>query len=524
MKRKRKFFVADKAPLLGGSKMCHEGVGGGFQCAGYHKPTPGPSEEGSIIALVPPTTTCHKRLHSFATRHILALTTAILLSAGAQALPNFILINTDDQGYADTGAYGAKDFETPHLDQMAREGIRFTNFYCPANACSPSRAALMTGSYPVRVGIPHVLGPSKSRPDKPAVGLNPDEITIAEVLKTKGYATACVGKWHLGDIPKFLPTNQGFDSFFGLPYSNDMWPKHPTAKHFPDLPLMEGTKVLEVNPDMNQLTTRYTERALSFIQNNAKRPCFLYLAHSMPHVPLGVSDKFRGKSKQGMYGDVIMEIDWSVGEIIRTLKELGIDDNTMIIFTSDNGPWLSYGDHAGSALPLREGKGTTWDGGHRVPCIVRWPGQIPAGQVSDAMVANFDFLPTIATRASAAAPSDRIIDGKDLWPILRGESNVTPHDVFFFYRGPQLVAVRRGPWKLHLPHPYRSLDGEGGTGGTPVKYIQRKTPQALYNLDDDIGEKNDLLALHPDIVAELQTRISNFKETMKQEARPTGEV
>ena len=454
---------------------------------------------------------------------LLALAATLLLSAGAQALPNFILINTDDQGYADTGAYGAKDFETPNLDQMAREGLRFTNFYCPANACSPSRAALMTGCYPVRVGIPHVLGPSKKNPNRPAIGLNPDEITIAEVLKGKGYATACVGKWHLGDIPEFLPTNQGFDSFFGLPYSNDMWPNHPTAKNYPALPLLEGTEVFEVNPDMNQLTTRYTERALSFIRDNAKRPFFLYLAHSMPHVPLGVSDKFRGKSKQGMYGDVIMEIDWSVGEIIRTLKELGIDENTMVIFTSDNGPWLSYGDHAGSALPLREGKGTTWDGGHRVPCIVRWPGQIPAGQVSDVMVANFDFLPTIAARANTTPPTDRIIDGKDIWPILRGESNLTPHDAFFFYRGPKLEAVRSGSWKLHRPHAYRSLGGgKGGTGGLPVKYIQRKTPLALYSLKNDIGEKVNIADKYPDRVAALKKRMNDFEATLKREARPAG--
>jgi arylsulfatase A len=446
------------------------------------------------------------------------------LSAFVEALPNFIIVNTDDQGYADAGVYGAKDFETPNLDQMAREGLRFTNFYCPANACSPSRAALLTGCYPVRVGVPHVLGPSGMNPNRPPSGLHPDEVTIADLLKTQGYATACVGKWHLGDQPQWLPTNQGFDSFFGLPYSNDMWPKHPTAKGYPDLPLLEGTEILETNPDMNQLTTRYTERSLEFIRKNHDKPFFLYLAHSMPHVPLGVSEKFRGVSKQGMYGDVIMEIDWSVGEIIRTLKELGIDDNTMVVFTSDNGPWLSYGNHAGSALPLREGKGTTWDGGHRVPCIVRWPNKIPAGQTSDVMVANFDFLPTIAARTGAPLAPGRKIDGKDLWPVLTGmERTRSPHDAFYFYRGPKLVAIRQGNFKLHRPHPYRSLDGRaGGRDGLPVKYDQLKTSLALYDMDKDIGERKNLAGQHTDLVGDMEKQMQAFEQEIKRESRPAG--
>ena len=460
------------------------------------------------------------------TRWARVATAALLGAIPAYALPNFIVINTDDQGYADAGSYGATDFETPHLDQMAAEGIRFTSFYCPANGCSPSRAGLLTGCYPVRVGIPHVLGPSKKQKDRPPTGLHPDEQTIAEVLKAKGYATACVGKWHLGDLPQWMPTNQGFDSFFGLPYSNDMWPKHPTATGYPDLPLIENDKVVEYNPDMDQLTTRYTEKALAFIRANPDRPFFLYLAHSMPHVPLGVSDKFRGKSKQGMYGDVITEIDWSVGEVIRTVKELGLDDNTMIIFTSDNGPWLSYGNHAGSALPLREGKGTTWDGGQRVPFIVRWPGKIPAGQVNDAMAVNFDVLPTIAARAGLTPPADRVIDGQDLWPLLSGEKDAkTPHEAFFFFRGPDIVAVRQGPWKLHRPHGYRSLDGgEGGKDGLPVKYAQRETPLALYNLDTDISERRNVADAHPEIVARLQALMDGFDATMEEEARPAGQL
>ena len=447
---------------------------------------------------------------------------ASLFAFAAQAAPNFVVIFADDQGYADTGLYGATEFETPHLDQMAREGIRFTNFYSPANACSPARAALMTGCYPVRVGIPNVLGPSIRSKGNP-VGLNPDEVTIAEVLKAAGYATACIGKWHLGDIPEFLPTNQGFDSFFGLPYSNDMWPKHPTAKDYPDLPLLNGTDVVELNPDMDTLTTRYTEKAVEFIKTNKDHPFFLYLAHSMPHVPLGVSDKFRGKSKQGMYGDVIMEIDWSVGQILDTLKALGIDGNTMVIFTSDNGPWLSYGNHAGSARPLREGKGTTWDGGHREPCIVRWPGQIPAGQVSDTMIANFDFFPTIAARAGAVVPHDRIIDGVDIWPVLTGAAESPPHDYFYFYLRSEFQAVRKGPWKLHFPHEYRSLKDQPGNDGTPGPYIQKQTPLALYNLDEDISESTDVSAAHPDIVQELQAAGEAFSATLVKEARPAGE-
>ncbi len=447
-------------------------------------------------------------------------------SSAGFALPNVIIINTDDQGYADTGAYGATDFETPHLDQMAEEGIRFTNFYCPANSCSPSRAALLTGCYPVRVGIPFVLGPSKKKSNKQLRALHPDEVTIAEVLKEKDYATACIGKWHLGDTVPYLPTNQGFDSYFGIPYSNDMWPKHPTATGYPELPLMKDTEVIEENPDQNQLTTRYTEHALAFIQANAKKPFFLYLAHSMPHVPLGVSDKFRGKSKQGMYGDVIMEIDWSTGEILRTLQELGLDDNTIVFFTSDNGPWLSYGDHAGRALPLREGKGTTWDGGHRVPCIVRWPGKIPAGQVSDAVVSNFDFLPTVAGRAGVPLSGERKLDGVDMWPLLSGEQPDTIlHETFYFYRGTQPMAVRKGDWKLHLPHPYRSLDGgKGGTGGLPAPYKQLETPLALFNLKSDTGEQQNVAEAHPELVAELREAIDTFNETLKKEARPYATV
>lgn len=446
----------------------------------------------------------------------------MLALAAAAEKPNFVIVYTDDQGYADTGLYGAEDFETPHLDEMAREGIRFTSFYSMANACSPARAALMTGSYPVRAGIPHVLGPTKRRPDRGAIGLHPDEITLAEVLKAEGYATGCFGKWHLGDIPEFMPNNQGFDEYYGIPYSNDMWPKHPTATGYPDLPVYNGTQVVEWNPDQDSLTTRLTEKAVDFIKRHHDEPFFVYLPHPQPHVPLGVSDKFRGKSEQGMYGDVIMEIDWSVGQIIATLKELGIDEKTMVVFTSDNGPWLSYGNHAGSAEPLREGKGTTWDGGHRVPCIVRWPGQIPAGQVSDTMVANFDFFPTIAARAGAQVPGDRVIDGRNIWPVLAGEQSESPHDSLYFYFGNELQAVRQGSWKLHLPHRYRSLKGEPGSDGEPGPYIQKETPLVLYNLEDDISESEDLSEKYPERTEELRDAAKAFAEHLKAEKRPAG--
>ncbi|MBX3180238.1 MAG: sulfatase [Candidatus Hydrogenedentes bacterium] len=441
--------------------------------------------------------------------------------AAAEAKTNFVVIFADDLAYADLGLYGAEGIDTPHLDQMANEGIRFTSFYSMANACSPARAALLTGSHPIRAGIPNVLGPHKRNGGR-ADGLHPNEVTLAEVLKAEGYATACFGKWHLGDIPEFMPLNQGFDEYYGIPYSNDMWPKHPTATGYPDLPVYNGTQVVEWNPDMDTLTTRFTEKAVDFIRRNRERPFFVYLPHPMPHVPLGASEKFRGKSERGLFGDVIMEIDWSAGQIIATLNELGLDENTMVVFTSDNGPWLSYGDHAGSAGPLREGKGTTWDGGHRVPGIVRWPGQIPAGQVVDTAVTAMDLYPTFAAIAGAALPADRAIDGKDILPVLRGETAESPHEFLYFYVQSEFQAIRQGPWKLHLPHVYRSIEGEPGSGGMPAPYVQKETPLALFNLESDIGEQRDVSGAHPDIVDRLQAAADAFIEEMKRDARPAG--
>ncbi|MFB0555305.1 MAG: sulfatase-like hydrolase/transferase [Phycisphaerae bacterium] len=428
--------------------------------------------------------------------------------------PNVIIVFCDDVGYADVGVFGAKGYKTPNIDRMAAEGMKFTDFYAAAPSCTPSRAALMTGCYPQRVSLPNVIGPSAK------IGISDDEQTIAEVLKPLGYATACYGKWHLGHHPKFLPMRHGFDDYFGLPYSNDMWPNHPTNKTFPDLPLIEGERIIEYNPDQTQLTTWYTERAVRFIEKNKDRPFFLYLPHSMAHVPLFVSDKFKGKSEQGLYGDVMMEIDWSVGQILSTLKRLGIDKKTLVIFSSDNGPWLSYGDHAGSAKPLREGKGTTFDGGQRESTIMRWPGRIPAGTICNEPASTMDILPTIAKLTGAKLPA-HTIDGKNIWPLMSGKRGAkSPHEAFFYYRGFALEAVRSGKWKLHLPHSYRSLGGrKGGTGGQPVKYEQAKIGLALFDLEKDIGEQHDVSAQYPDVVERLLGLAEQVREDLGDSAK-----
>jgi arylsulfatase A len=439
-----------------------------------------------------------------------------LLSGSKTKKTNFVIVFCDDAGYADVGVFGAKGFQTPNLDRMAAEGMRFTDFYSASPVCSPSRAALMTGCYPPRVGIPNVLFPGSKD------GLNPEETTIAELLKARGYATACFGKWHLGHHAKFLPTRHGFDEYFGLPYSNDMWPNHPQNENynFPDLPLIEGEKTIDYNPDQTQLTTWYTERSVKFIENNKDRPFFLYLPHSMPHVPLFVSDKFKGKSQQGMYGDVIMEIDWSVGQIISTLKRLGIDKNTLVIFSSDNGPWLSYGDHAGSALPLREGKATTFDGGQREPTIMRWPSNIPAGAVCNEPAVMMDILPTLAKLAGAKLPKRRI-DGKDIWPLMSARPGAkSPHEAFFYYRGLSLEAVRSGKWKLHFPHGYRTLSGRpGGTGGRPAEYDKARIDLSLFDLEKDISEQHDVSAQYPDVVERLMKLADRMRDDIGDSAK-----
>jgi arylsulfatase A len=454
----------------------------------------------------------------------------LLLSAvviSAERPPNFVVIYCDDLGYADIDTFGTHEWQTPNLNQMAKEGMRLTDFHSAAAVCSASRAALMTGCYPQRVGILGALGPNAK------TGINASEVLLPEILKEKGYATAIFGKWHLGDAPQFLPTRHGFDQYFGLPYSNDMWPKHPTNKTFPPLPLIEGKKTIATMPDQTQLTTWYTEHAVKFIAENKAKPFFLYVPHSMPHVPLHVSEKFKGKSKQGLYGDVIMEIDWSVGQILAALKEHGLDETTLVLFSSDNGPWLSYGNHAGSAKPLREGKGTTWEGGQREPCVVRWPGKIPAGSVCQELCSTMDVLPTFAKLAGSEAPQDRIIDGHDIWPLLSGQKDAkSPTDHFYYYWDYGLDGIRIGKWKLVFPHKFNSLTGPAGKDGQPGGYTPATTELALFDLESDVGETKNVAAEHPDIVARLQGLADAAREDlgdahqkkMGKNRRPAGKL
>ena len=434
-------------------------------------------------------------------------------------VPNIVLIYADDQGYADLGCYGAKGFTTPNIDSIAAQGIRFTSFYVSQAVCSASRASLLTGCYSERVGIQGALNPNA------VIGLSSEEETIASVLKKAGYATAILGKWHLGHHREFLPLQHGFDEYFGLPYSNDMWPVDFDGKPattsakaaYPPLPLIEANDVLreiKTLADQDQLTTLYTERAVRFIEKHRKRPFFLYLPHSMPHVPLGVSGKFKGKSKQGMYGNVIMEIDWSVGEILRTLKKDGLENDTIVMYASDNGPWLNFGNHAGSAGPLREAKGTMWEGGCRVPCVVRWPGKIPAGKVCSNIASTIDILPTLAAIAGAHLPKNRI-DGVNIIPLLLGEKNVNPRNHFFYYYGGELQAVREGRWKLHFPHRYRSYKGvQPGNDGKPGPYATGETGIELYDLESDVGETTNVAVNHPDVVERLKTLAQRAREDL----------
>lgn len=436
--------------------------------------------------------------------------------------PNIVLIFMDDMGYGDLTSYGGIGYEMPNIDQLAADGMRFTNFYSAQGVCSASRAGLLTGCYPNRIGVTDALFPYSK------IGLNSEEETMPEILKKEGYATAMVGKWHLGDAEQFLPLQHGFDEYFGLPYSNDMWPIDFDGKpatdpsswriKMPPLPLIEGNKTIEIVRDMNdqdRLTTRYTEKAVDFIKSHRDQPFFLYFAHSMPHVPLAVSDKFKGKSKQGLYGDVMMEIDWSVGELMVALKENNIENNTLVIFTSDNGPWLNFGNHAGSSGGLREGKRSTWEGGQREPAIIRWPGVVPAGTINNKLACAIDLLPTFAAISGASLPNKKI-DGVNILSLFKGEEDANPRNHFYYYNNANsLEGIRKGPWKLVLPHPFGSYVGDlPGNNGFPGKTHPDSTGLALYDLRRDPGERYDVKDQNQDVVSDIQKLVEQAREDL----------
>lgn len=450
------------------------------------------------------------------TRLLLPLFLAALCfsSAAADERPNFILINCDDLGYADIGPFGAERHRTPHLDRMAAEGRKFTSFYVTSGVCSPSRSSLMTGCYPKRIGLHQnehgkwVLFPGDQR------GLNPSEITVAEVLKEAGYQTAMVGKWHLGDQPEFLPTRQGFDSYFGIPFSNDMGRTDRPDKRYPPLPLLRDETVIEKEPDQHFITQRYTEEAIAFLEKAAKKdsPFFLYLPHTMPHWPQYSSPSFEGKSANGAWGDAVEEIDWSVGQILDKLSELGVDENTLVIFTSDNGGAMNHG---ASNAPLRGAKGSTLEGAQRVCTVMRWPAKIPAGSVCDELATTLDILPTFAHFGGGTVPSDRIIDGKNIAPLLLGEAHAsTPHEAFYYYKLGGLQCVRSGPWKLHLARTEKPRNKPNAKG--------RKVPAALYHLDNDIGEEKNVASEHPEVVARLESLAEKARADLGDDATGTA--
>lgn len=420
-------------------------------------------------------------------------------SADAAKPTNFVIINFDDAGNGDFSYLGAVGYQTPVIDSIAANGLNLTNFYAVQPISGASRSGLMTGCYPNRIGFAYAPNPNSP------MGIHTDETTIAEMLKQRDYRTAIFGKWHLGDHEKFLPLQRGFDQYYGLPYSNDMWPYHPTDK-YPDLPLIEGNKILGYNTDQSQLTTDYTTRAVDFITNSDGEPFFLYLAHTMPHVPLAVSDKFKGKSEQGLYGDVMMELDWSVDQIFKALREQGVEENTMVIITSDNGPWVKYGNHSGSSGGLREAKATTFNGGLRVPCIVYWKGHVKAGSASNALMSNIDILPTIADIASVQLPK-RKIDGVNMVEVIKGERTDSPRkSLCLYFHHNSLEAVTDGTYKLVFPHKYVSyytcLPGNDGKPGDIGE--AELTKCELYDLRRDPGERTDVSAQHPDIVSRLK--------------------
>lgn len=435
--------------------------------------------------------------------------------------PNIVIIFMDDMGYADPECYGGIPYHTPHINALAAQGMRFTNYYAAQAVCSASRAGLLTGCYPNRIGLFGALFPASE------IALNNDEETIAELLKQKGYTTGMAGKWHLGQKEPYLPLQQGFDEYFGLPYSNDMWPvdydgKPVNATHakfrFPPLPLIEGNKkIREIKTleDQAELTRLYTERAVEFIKRNNTKPFFYYLAHTMPHVPIAASGKFKDKSKNGLFADVIEEIDWSVGEVIKALDENHLSDNTLVIFTSDNGPWLSYGNHAGSTGGFREGKGTVWEGGVRVPCIMRWKNKIAEGSICNNIVAALDILPTLVTICKANKPV-RKIDGVNILPLILQQPGANPRDEFvYYYDVNSLKAVRKGIWKLVLPHVSQTYKKTlPGKDGWPGKILSDTVKLSLYDLSTDPGETLDRKDMNPDVVTELTALADKYRNEL----------
>jgi len=471
-------------------------------------------------------------------KHLLLLLAAVLLApllshaAEAHAAdatkvepaskpPNVIVILADDLGYDDLGCYwtpdnrpGFEKIQTPNIDRLAAEGVRFTDYYAPSSVCSPSRAALMTGCYPVRVGFPGILFPAS------LTGLNPDEVTLAEVLKGRGYATACVGKWHLGHLAPFSPRQHGFDSFYGMMFPNDMKP----------FVLHRDETVIEPHPDQKTLTEQFTEEAVKFVRAKHDQPFFLYLAYSAPHIPLNVSDGFRGKSARGLYGDVVECMDWGVGEVMKALDETGLADRTLVVFTSDNGPdTRGPYDKRGQAFPLRAAKATTREGGVRVPCVMRWPGHIPAGMVSSEIASSMDLLPTVAGIAGAQPPQDRIIDGKDILPLMTKPGAPSPHDAFFYYYGQKLEAVRSANWKLVFP---RTAMDDTPYERKPGAAKEALLPEALYDLAADVGETTDVIGKHPEVAARLRALAERMRGDLGDSAtnqkgknrRPVGRV
>ena len=436
---------------------------------------------------------------------------------GARRMPkakratNFIVILCDNLGYGDVGCFGSKKHRTPHVDRMAREGMRLTSFYATSGVCTPSRASLMTGCYPRRVNM-HTDGRGGAvlRPVSPK-GLHGDEVTIAEVLKAAGYATACIGKWHLGDQPAFLPTRQGFDLYFGIPYSDDMTERKDRG--WPPLPLMRNERVVEAPVDRNTLTRRYTREAVRFLEANRDRPFLLYLPHAMPgstRAPFA-GERFRGKSANGPYGDSVEELDFSTGEVLAALKRLGIDEHTLVVWTSDNGAPRRRPPQ-GSNAPLRGWGYTTAEGGMRVPCVVRWPGRIPPGRSCDELCTTMDLLPTFARLAGAALPDGRVIDGKDIWPLLSGRPGATsPHEAFYYYHMEQLQAVRSGRWKLYLPLERKQVTLGGRT---------QRAAAELYDLDADIGERTNLAGKRPETVRRLTALAERARDDLGDVGRP----